>query len=194
MSAWATFERLDKLDPNAVGAERDQFEALPFLRFDNDAQGVFSEWHNDLETRLRSGDMPPALESHLAKYRKLVPAIALINHLADGGTALIPVPALARALALSEYLETHATRAYGAGAMSEVATAKAILTRIRKGELQDGFAVRDIRRREWSGLTDTDQIKAGLELLADYDWLAPRTVETGGRPRTEYSVNPEALR
>jgi hypothetical protein len=66
--------------------------------------------------------------------------------------------------------------------MSEAATAKAILARIRKGEVQDGFAARDIRRREWSGLTDTGQIKAGLELLADYDWVALRTVETGGRP------------
>jgi hypothetical protein len=194
ISAWATFERLDKLDPNAVSAERDQFEALPFLRFDGDAQGMFSEWHYDLERRLRGGGMPPALESHLAKYRKLVPAIALINHLADGGTGPIPTPALARALAITEYLETHASRAYGAGGMSEAATAKAILARIRKGELQDGFAARDLRRREWSGLTDTGQIKAGLELLADYDWVAPRMVETGGRPRGEYAINPAALR
>lgn len=193
-SAWATFERLDKLDPNAVSAERDQFEALPFLRFDGHAQAMFSEWHFDLERRLRGGAMPHALESHLAKYRKLVPAIALINHLADGGIGPISAPALARALAISEYLESHAGRAYGARAMSEAATAKAILARIRKGELQDGFAAREIRRREWSGLTDTGQIKAGLELLADYDWVAPRTAETGGRPRTEYGINPVALR
>jgi Protein of unknown function (DUF3987) len=194
MCAWATFERLDKLDPTAVGAERDQFEALAFLRFDGHAQGMFSEWHSDLERRLRGGAMPPALESHLAKYRKLVPAIALINHLADGAMGPIPTPALARALAITEYLETHASRAYGAGGMSEAATAKAILARIRKGELQDGFAARDIRRKEWSGLTDIGQIKAGLELLADYDWLAARTIETGGRPRTEYAINPAALR
>jgi Protein of unknown function (DUF3987) len=194
MSAWTTFERLDRLDANAVSAERDQLEALPFLRFDGHAQGMFSEWHSDLERRLRGGSMLPALESHLAKYRKLVPAIALINHLADGGTGPIPTRALARALAIAEYLETHASRAYGAGGMSEAATAKAILARIRKGELQDGFAARDIRRREWSGLTDTGQIKAGLEMLADYDWLAPRTVETGGRPRSEYAINPAALR
>jgi hypothetical protein len=177
MNAWATFERLDKLDPNAVSAERDQFEALPLLRLDGHAQRTFSEWHFNLEIRLRGGAMPPALESHLAKYRKLVPAIALINHLADGGAGPISAPALARALAISEYLESHAGRAYGAGAMSEAATAKTILARTRKGELQDGFAARDIRRREWSGLTDTGQIKAGLELLADYDWVASRTVE-----------------
>lgn len=193
-NAWGTFERLDKLDPDIIGAERDAHETLLFLRFDSRAQGAFSEWHFDLERRLRSGDISPALESHLAKYRKLVPAIALINHLADGGTGSISVAALARAVALSEYLETHARRAYGAEAMNEAATARAVLLRIRRGDLQDGFAARDIRRREWSGLTDTDQIKAGLELLADYEWLAPRTLDTGGRPRTVYSINPKAFR
>ena len=192
--ACETFDRLDKLDPNAVGAERDTFEALPFLHFDGRAQMVFTDWHGDLERRLRGGDMPPALESHLAKYRKLVPALALINQLADGGTGAVPETSLARALALAEYLETHARRVYGAGTASEAATAKLILGRIRKHDLADGFGTRDIRRKEWSGLTDIEQIRAGLELLADFDWIAPTTSETAGRPRTVYSVNPEALR
>ena len=55
------------------------------------------EWRADLENRLHKGDMAPALESHLAKYRKLVPALALINHLADGGAGPIGRTALGRA-------------------------------------------------------------------------------------------------
>ena len=66
----------------------------------------------------------------------------------------------------------HARRLYGAGAASEAEVAKLILARIRKGDLSDGFGARDIRRKEWSGLTDNDRIKAGLELLADLDWIA----------------------
>lgn len=192
--AWETFELLDKLEPNAIGAERDQFEPLPFLRFDDRGQGGFFEWRGELERRLRGPDMSPALESHFAKYRKLVPALALINHLADGGAGRISQTALARALALAEYLETHARRAYGAGAASEAAAAKSILARIRKGDLVDGFAARDIRRKEWSGLTENDQIKAGLELLADFDWIAPETTDIAGRPRTVHRINPRALR
>jgi hypothetical protein len=192
--AWEAFERLDKLDPNAIGAERDQFESVPFLRFDDHAQGLFSEWHGDLERRLRRGDMASAVESHLAKYRTLVPAMALINHLADGGTGQIPAPALARALAFAEYLETHALRVYGAGAVNDAAAAKLILARIRKGSLTNGFSARDIRIKEWSGLTESDQITASLELLTDGGWVAPTTVETRGRPYIAYSINPEALR
>ena len=39
--AWATFDRLDKLDPDSIGADHDQFEALPFLRFDERALSLF---------------------------------------------------------------------------------------------------------------------------------------------------------
>jgi hypothetical protein len=99
-----------------------------------------------------------------------------------------------RALAFAEYLESHARLVYGSGAAGEVAVAKLILARIRKGDLTDGFCARDVRRKEWSGLTDNDQIRAGLELLADFDCVAPHTIETPGRPRTAYVVIPRSLR
>ena len=37
----------------------------------------------NFERRIRSGKDHAAFESHLAKYRKLVPALALLIHLAD---------------------------------------------------------------------------------------------------------------
>jgi hypothetical protein len=84
--AWKTFERLNNLTAELAGAQFDEeYEKLPFLRFDEPAREIFAEWRGDLERRLRSGDMMTGLESHLAKYRKLVPTLALINHLADGG-------------------------------------------------------------------------------------------------------------
>jgi Protein of unknown function (DUF3987) len=104
-AAWQAFQQLDQLTPEAIGAATDQFAPIPYLRFDETAQGVFNEWRQELETRLRSGDLTPALESHFAKYRKLVPALALINHLADGGTGTISEKSTVRALAFSEYLE-----------------------------------------------------------------------------------------
>ena len=121
--AWETFRHLDELSPDLVSAERDAFEAIPFVRFDGAASGVFKEWRQSLEEKLRAGDLHPALESHLAKYRKLVPALALIGHFSDRGAGPIGETAVLRAVALSEYLESHARRAYGAGAAAEVATA-----------------------------------------------------------------------
>ena len=124
--------------------------------------------------------MAPALESHLAKYRKLVPALALINHLADGGAGPIGEKALmprARVRRIPRNSRSPRLRVRNRG---EAATAKLICRRIRKGDLADGFAARDIRRKEWSGLTDNEAIKAGLELLADLDWIDAEDDRNGG--------------
>jgi putative DNA primase/helicase len=192
-AAWKAFEAFEGSSPESFCATRDEYDALPYLRFDDAAQDVFAEWRADLEHRLRSGDLSPALESHLSKYRKLVPGLALINHLADGGVGSVCEAATLRALALTEYLETHARRAYAAGSEAEAATAKAILARVRKGELADGFTLRDVHQKGWANLTDRDQVKAGLDLLVDLDWLAAKIEQTGGRPRTVYMINPGAL-
>lgn len=194
-AAWATFERFEGAGSEDFGAEQDEFNALPYLRFDGAAQGLFVEWRVNLENRLRSAEMLPALESHLAKYRKLVPALALINHLADGGiVGPVTEGATLRAMALSEYLEAHARRAYASGSEAEAAAAKAIVQRIRRREISDGFTLRNIHQKDWSNLTDREQVKAGLDLLVDLDWLVARTEQTGGRPRTTYGVNPGVFR
>jgi Protein of unknown function (DUF3987) len=194
--AWETFRYLDEITPETVLAERDVFETIPFVRFDTTASGVFREWRESLEVKLRTGDLHPALESHLAKYRKLVPALALIGHFSDKGVGPIGETAVLRAVAFSEYLETHARRAYGAGAEAEIAAAKAILSRIRKGDLPSGipFTARDVHQRDWSSLTDRSQLQAGLDLLCELDWLEPETQRTGGRPRTIYHINPRGIR
>jgi putative DNA primase/helicase len=193
-TAWQAFRRLDELTASAAGAATDEFAPVPYLRFDEDALGVFDEWRKSLETRLRSGDLAPALESHLAKYRKLVPALALINHLAGGGTDGIPETAILRALAFADFLETHARRAYGAGSEGETSAAKAILAKVRKGDLADGFTARDIHQHGWSNLSDRGHVQAGLDLLGDLDWIAAKTFQTGGRPRVVFSVNPRGLK
>ena len=110
--AWRIFDSFDSLDPNAVGAHPiSEYGGIPVLRLDAEAQDLFLEWRKGLERRLRSPDseMTPALESHFAKYRKLVPSLALINHLADVGHGPVGKEAMARALGLATYLETHAT-------------------------------------------------------------------------------------
>jgi hypothetical protein len=185
---------LNMLTPDDVKAETTQYTARPFLRLDDEAAEHFLEWRVDLEARLRTGEMSPALESHLGKYRTLLPALALINHLADGGTGPVSDIAVTRAQCFCSYLESHARRAYASGQEIETAVANAIVRRIKRGDIVDGFTARDIRRNQWSGLSDTDQIKAGLDLLTDLNWVAPFQIPTAGRYKNVYSINPEACR
>lgn len=190
--AYAVFDRLDRLDPASIGAQQDRNLdghpiGLPYLRFSAEALSHFQEWHEALEVWLRSGELHPALESHFSKYRKLVPALALLIHLADDGRGEIGEDATLKALAWAEYLETHAHRVYGAVTQVEVAAAKAILRRIERGDLQAPFTTRDVWRPGWAGLSDRALVVRALELLADYGHLTVEVDrETGGRPATRY--------
>ena len=197
--AWQTFDRMARLDTQAalkLGAEKGPFDTAPYLRLEEAAHEVLLGWRTDLERRLRSGEMSPALEGHLAKYRKLVPSLALINHLADGGTGPVSHRALLKALAAAHYFESHARRVYGSASESELAAAKAILKHIRNGDLKDGFTARDVHQRGWAHLSEREQVGAGLSLLVDLDYLSPCCPSIradGGRPKVTYLVNPRSL-
>ncbi len=58
-------------------------ENLARFRFASGAQELFIEWLAELETKIRGGELHPALISHLSKFRKLMPALALLFELAD---------------------------------------------------------------------------------------------------------------
>ena len=194
------FNRLSKMDTNAAlkaGALKGEYDNIPYLRFDDDAATDFIGWREDLKTRVRSGELSPAFEGHLAKYRKLVPALALINHLADQGQGPVSQKALLRALAFASYLESHAKRVYGSALESELAAAKAILKHIRNGDVTDGFTARDVHQRGWAHLTEREQVGAGLNLLVELDHLmiVERTTgPLGGRRRCTYTINPGVFR
>ena len=196
--AFAVFERLDGLTPETIGAEQDTDHAgeptgTPFLRFAPDALEEFTAWRTQLECgTLRGGDTPPALESHFAKYRKHVPALALVCHLADGGTGPVSLEATLRAIAWAEYLEPHARRAYGSGPAVAVQAARLILKRIKARALPDTFTKRDVYRPQWSGLTDRDTVGEALLLLEDHNYVSSERHATGGAPVTVYRVNPRA--
>jgi Protein of unknown function (DUF3987) len=194
--AWDVYQRVSKIDESTalkLGAEKGPFDKVPALRFDQGAQEDFVDWREGFERRLRSGELSPAFEGHLAKYRTLVPALALMNHLADRGEGLVSQRALLKALATAHYLESHARRVYRSADEAELAAAKAILKHIKSGDLKDGFTARDVHQRGWAHLTEREQVGAGLGLLTDLDYLAasgPATSAEGGRPKVIYSVNP----
>lgn len=189
---WQLFQRLDKLTPFQVNAQYDEFDEVHFLRFDPEAQTVFDEWQGDLEKTLRNGSLSPALESHFSKYRKLVPSLALINHLTEEVVGPISKSAVLRALAFLEYLKTHAFRCYASSSLNEVAAAKALIRHAHKGDLQDGFTARDIYRKQWTSLSDREVVQAAIELLLDLDWLASAKISTSGRPTERFFINPKA--
>lgn len=179
-------ERLDNLNHAEIGAEVDLYGGVPFLHFDDAAQGLFSEWRATLETRLRSGEEHPAIVSHLSKYRKLIPSLALINHLCDSRQGAVSEAALLRAIAFSEYLESHAQRIYSYATRPDIDAAKTLLKRLASGKLPDVFKAREIYLKGWAGLETSHKAQSAIDLLLEYHHLAEEEITTGGRPTTHY--------
>ncbi len=184
------FKRLDCLDPFMIGAQQADFDDAPYLRFSDDALLEFREWREGWERKLRTGDLHPALESHLAKYRKLVPGLALSIHLADDHNGAVSHEAILKSLAWAEYLETHAVRAYSSVTAPETVAAKAILRRINKGDLPNQFTARDVYRNGWAHLTETKRVHEALTMLAEYGHLKDSEINSYGRPSIQYEVIP----
>src|SRR6266851_4000176 len=109
----------------------------PFrARFSAAAQERFCAWRKELEQRIRSGDLEPALESHLAKSRSLLPKLALLFHLAeDGREEEIPMVQAQRAAKFCAYLESHARRVYRCVASKPLQLAASLGQKLRRGRL-----------------------------------------------------------
>ena len=198
-------ERLDKMTTDEIGAESGQFGGVPFLRFDDAAQKLFSEWRATLEIRLRSGEEHPAIVSHLSKYRKLIPSLALINHLCDTelGAEVMKVSlddspimifrhsavselALLRAISFGDYLESHAKRIYSYATRPDIDAAKTLLKRLESGKLSSPFKARDIYQKGWAGLENPTKTQSAINLLMEYHHLQEEEITTGGRPTAQY--------
>ncbi len=194
--AFAVFRALDTFDAGSVGACQ-QDEEIPTLHFAPDAQELFDAWRLKLETRLRSPEMAgaPAFESHLAKYRSLMPSLALIFHLievTDGAGSVVSLDAARLAATWCEFLEAHARRIYAPELQTAVHAAHALAEHIKSGHIESGNAVRDIYRSQWSELATVDAVHAGLDELARANWVRIETRQTGnGRPTEVVVLHPE---
>jgi putative DNA primase/helicase len=180
----AVMEAIVKISPS---------EPLRF-RFDAEAQELFSAWRKELEVRLRKDNLSPAMESHLAKYRSLMPSLAVILHMADGDSRLeIPVLQAQRAADWCVYLESHARRAYACVASHSRMAAASLGEKLRAGALGARFTLREVYRNGWEGLDTPEATRTVIEQLEEGGWVRKVVAGSrgkGGRPSEQFDVNP----
>ncbi|MFO0389468.1 MAG: DUF3987 domain-containing protein [Alphaproteobacteria bacterium] len=192
------FATLSVMDYVQHGARTSDDKKPPYFRFDDAAQELFYEWLIRLETVKLRGNEEGLLLEHLTKYRKLMPALALIFHLVSvaDGTASGAVSAEATRLAIAwcDYLETHARRIYHMATDVTQQAAKALSRRIRKKEIEDSFTIRSLYRKGWQGLDDQELAEAACDELVRLGWLKEMhqpASPAGGRSKTSYRINPK---
>jgi hypothetical protein len=189
--AYAVFKRLANIDFIAMGAKQENNER-PYFRFDNQAQEIFYEWLTELETKIRQEESPMVAE-HLAKYRSLVPSLALIFHLIEGNPGSVSVMSVVMACEWADFLEKHAKRIYGLITNTSLKSASLLADKIRQKKISDGFSIRDIYRNGWHLLDDKEKVKAACDELIDAGWIIKKSVPAGNRlrPQEVYFINPK---
>ncbi len=184
-------------------------EAPPRFQFDAEAQELFVAWLQELETKVRGEELHPALVSHLSKYRKLMPALALLFELAERsgrgsegfvgpclvGDMKICLAQARRAAAWCEYLESHARRVYSCVVTPQLRAARELAEKIRTLKVgADGtFSCREVYVKGWSGLDSPEAVRQAVEVLEDAGWVravAGGSGPLGGRPSSRFEVNP----
>lgn len=176
------------------------------LKFSEEAQAFFQGWlTNWMDVELRDEELHTSLESHLSKYRSLMPSLALLFSLADGDLENVNADHAKQAAAWCTYLREHAERVYASRTNPDYSAALALKRKMEKGLLgaTDGtFTFRELSRKEWAELSRPEQARAALETLVQYNWvrLEKRTTEgvragliNGGRPSEIYRINPKIL-
>jgi hypothetical protein len=155
-----------------VAARKDSSDAPVYLRFAPDAQVLFYEWWAELETKIRGETgLHPAIVSHLAKYRSLMPTLAGLFELADRAAEckeLVSVLSISldhtrQAAAFRSYLESHANRVYACLVSPEVVAARELAQHLRAGHLGKVFRTRDVYNKGWAGLDLPDRARAALK-------------------------------
>lgn len=159
--------------------------------FASNAQALFREWFEGIQREARSGDISPALESHILKSPKTVAGLSLIFHLVEGGDGPVSAEATGRALDWAEYLRTHANRLYACGTVAVQDAARLIIA--RRDTLPTQFAARDVQRKGWTGLAERADVADAIDLLESTGHvrkLVTGSAQDGGRPGTSYEWHP----
>ena len=195
--AYEIFGTLTKLEPSSFGLTPQEDE-IPALNFASDAQLLFDEWRDELEIRLRSKELSgsPAFESHLSKFRSLMPSLALIFHLVDFAayqtdSSEVSLEATRKAAVWCEYLELHAKRFYVSEVKRALLSAYILLEKIEDGDILDNSTVRDIYRCGWEGLNDKEVVMEGLEMLTEHHYIKLEEKSTKGRPSLIIKIHPK---
>ncbi|MBZ5643434.1 MAG: DUF3987 domain-containing protein [Acidobacteriia bacterium] len=175
-------------------------ESPKVLHFSTEAQELFVAWLEELERKVRSDDIHPALVSHLSKYRKLMPSLALLFELAEWAAGNSPAETISmenarKAVAWCKYLESHARRVYSCVVTPQLRAARDLADKLKKRKIgtEGSFSCREVYLKGWTGLDTPEAVKLAAEVLQDAGWLMEMPGEPrplGGRPSNRYMVNP----
>ena len=188
---WKSLCSLEKGMPVAGPDESPHF----FFHFDEEAQSRATDWLIALESQIASIEAH-AYKSHIAKYRGLMPRLALNYFLieASAGTITeqkIPLAAVEFAIKWCELLEVHARKLWATSINPALAPTAKMAQHILSGRIINNMETSAIQQKHWSKLKTTDQVDLAISQLETWGWVKRYTRETMGRPSSYIRLNPK---
>ncbi len=177
-------------EPSVPGLSTVNSNGIQLFNFDHDAQEQFNNWYLENEKMLRHGRLDPSEHGHFAKYRSLIPGLALLFHLLDGHTGPVCKNCVAQALHFARYLKSHAKRIYSSVHGLDSAPTRALAQKLLDKKIQDNFTQRNIQHKGWANLSTKDSVTLAVNSLVEHGWLLELLSESGGRKTMIYKINP----
>jgi putative DNA primase/helicase len=138
------------------------------------------------------------MAAHLAKFRSLLPSLALSFHLVESyrcdPLAPVTLEAAMMAAAWCELLEAHPRRVYRVAADGDPDDAIRLAERLKS--LPNPFAFRQVAKKGWTGLSTSEDVRKAVGILEECGWVRVvevPTTERGGRPTEQVWVNPAVV-
>ena len=71
--------------------------------------------------------------------------------------------------------------------------ARLIAEKLREQRLPNPFSVREVQRKQWTGLQARGDVVAGLDVLEECNWVRSEPPASGkpGRPSSRFWINPK---
>jgi putative DNA primase/helicase len=195
-------------DPNKMDY-RSSYNEIVGISFDPQAQVIFSQWYEQLMTRIRSDSDhskrvdfdEDKLNELLSKYAAIVCKIALVYHAIEAApkgeiSGFISKLNLLRAIVVSDILEEHGKKIYASGKKGgdgDTNLALMILLKYRSETSRSkahtsGMSVSNISRDWFYDNIDKSDIEDALELLINHGWLESQFITGSNRPTTKYKL------
>ncbi len=174
-------------------AQQDDEDPIPFFAMSQAAYEVFKEYQIATMKKTKRDDFGQPEDEFLGKMGRLFAALALIFHVIDVVSGTSPSGDITESAALQaglwcKNLEQHHRKIIALA--KTVTPSRELARRIEKGDVLDGMRVREIGRKEWSGLNSSAAFNAAFAELEDRNWLRIETEETEGRSAQVIRLNP----
>lgn len=170
------------------------------LVLSDEAALLYSSYEKRINQRLSSEEITnQAYISHISKFGRLVLSLAGQFHIIEAVVKNLPIEKTVEerwvklAIKWADFFDIQAKSLYFS--ISKGSSARALVLKIKNGDITDGMSVRAIYRKGWSGLQYPDDVLSAIETISDSNWvmLITDSPRGGGRKTDIVRLNPKLL-